>query len=85
MSAFMLPDGGINPVVRSYPVDDNEGQLLTRAETLSQRTKNNLSLCAYLFIILTELRRVQASQSGGISQTSPPPGWSPLRATLAGV
>ena len=34
-------DGGINPVFRSYLVENNEGQLLTRAETLSQRKKKN--------------------------------------------
>ena len=39
MSAFMQPDGGINPVFRSYLVESNDGQLLTRAETLSQRKK----------------------------------------------
>ena len=36
MSAFIQPDGSINPIVHSYPVEKNEGQLLTRAETLSQ-------------------------------------------------
>ena len=35
------PDGSINPIFRSYPVDINEGQLLTRAETLSERKKKN--------------------------------------------
>ena len=33
MSAFIQPKGGINPVFRSYLVDSNVGQLLTRAET----------------------------------------------------
>ena len=41
MSAFIQPDGGINPVFRSYLVENNEGKLLTRAETLSQRKKKN--------------------------------------------
>ena len=39
MSAFKQPDGSINPILRSYLVENNEGQLLTRAETLSQRKK----------------------------------------------
>ena len=41
MSAFIQPDGRINPIFRSYLVDNNEGRLLTRAETLSQRKKEN--------------------------------------------
>ena len=39
MSAFLQPDESINPIFRSYPVENNEGQLLTRAVTLSQRKK----------------------------------------------
>ena len=39
MPAFIQPGGGIKPVFRSYLVENNEGQLLTRAETLSQRKK----------------------------------------------
>ena len=41
MSAFIQPDGSINPIFRTYPVENNEGQLLTRAETMSQRKKRN--------------------------------------------
>ena len=41
MSAFNQPDGSINPISRSYLVENNEGQVLTRAETLSQRKKRN--------------------------------------------
>ena len=41
MSAFIQPDGSINPIVLSYLVENNEGQLLTRAETLSLRTRKN--------------------------------------------
>ena len=41
MSAFIHPDGSINPIFRSYLVENNEGQLLTRAETLSQHQKKN--------------------------------------------
>ena len=41
MSAFIQPDGSINPLFRSYLVENNEGQLLTRAETLSRRKKKN--------------------------------------------
>ena len=41
MSAFVQPDGLINPMFCSYLVENNEGQLLTRADTLSQRKKKN--------------------------------------------
>ena len=41
MSAFIQPDGSINPIFRYYLVEKNEGQLLTSAETLSQRKKKN--------------------------------------------
>ena len=41
MSAFIQPDGSINPIFCSYLVEKNEGQLLTRAETLSERKKKN--------------------------------------------
>ena len=40
MSAFIQPDGSINPIFCSYLVEDKEGQLLTCAVTLSQRKKN---------------------------------------------
>ena len=39
MSAFLQPDGSINHIFRSYLVENNEQQLLTRAETLSQGKK----------------------------------------------
>ena len=41
MSAFIQPDGSINPILRSYLIQNNEGQLLTCAETLSQRNKKS--------------------------------------------
>ena len=41
MSAFIQPDGSFNPIFRSYLIENGEGQLLTRAETLSQREKKN--------------------------------------------
>ena len=41
MSAFIQPDGSINPIFRTYLVENNEGQLPTRAETMSQRKKRN--------------------------------------------
>ena len=41
MSAFIQPHGSINPIFRSYLVENNDGQLLTRAETPSQRKKKN--------------------------------------------
>ena len=51
ISAFIQPDGGINPVFGSYFVENNEGRLRTRAETLPQRKKKNQSPGAYLFIV----------------------------------
>ena len=36
MSAFIQPDGSINPIFRTYLVENNEGQLLTHAEYMSQ-------------------------------------------------
>ena len=51
MSAFIQPGGSINPIVRSYLSENNEGQLLTRVETLSQRRKKKKSPCAYLFTV----------------------------------
>ena len=39
MSAFIHPEGSINPIFCSYLVENNEGQLLIRAETLFQRKK----------------------------------------------
>ena len=41
VSAVIQPGGSINPIFRSYLVENNEGQLLTPAETLSQRKKKN--------------------------------------------
>ena len=41
MSAFRQPDGSINPIFNSFLAENNEGQLLTRAETLSQRIEKN--------------------------------------------
>ena len=51
MSAFIQPDGSINPIFCAFLVENNEGQLLTRAETLSQRKKKNQSPCVYLLIV----------------------------------
>ena len=39
MSASLQPDGSMNPIFGFYLADNNEGQLLTRAEALSQRKK----------------------------------------------
>ena len=41
MSAFIQPNGSVNAIFCSYLVENNEGQLLTRAETLSQCKKQN--------------------------------------------
>ena len=51
MSAFIQPDGSINPIFCSYLVENKEGQLLTRAETLSQRKKKNQFPCVSLLIV----------------------------------
>ena len=50
----------------------------------SVRRKTNLFLPIHL-LLLTELRRLGASEGGGTSQTSPPPVGSHPRATSAGV
>ena len=41
MSTFIQPDGSINHIFRFYLVQNTEGQLLTRAETLSQWKKKH--------------------------------------------
>ena len=51
MSAFVQPKGCINPIFCSYLVENNEGQLLTRAETLSQRKEKNQSHCVSLLTV----------------------------------
>ena len=50
-SAFIQPDGIINLIFRSYLVENNEGQLLTCAETLSQREKKNQLPCVSLLTV----------------------------------
>ena len=58
MSAFIQPDWSINPIFRSYLVENNEGQLLTHAETLSPAEKENLiSLCQSIDCLLTSQER----------------------------
>ena len=39
MTAFIQPDGSISPIFRSYLDENQDRQLLTRAESLSQREK----------------------------------------------
>ena len=39
MSAFIHPDRSYNPIFCSYLFENNEGLLLTRAETLAQRKR----------------------------------------------
>ena len=41
MSAFIQPHVSMNAILCSYLVENKEGQLLTRADTLSQRKKTN--------------------------------------------
>ena len=43
MSDFIQPDGSINPIFCSYLDANNKGQLLTRAETLTQRKRKTSS------------------------------------------
>ena len=52
MSVFIQPDGSINPIFRSYLVENNEGQLLTGAETLSQRKRKFYSAFNTVFVPL---------------------------------
>ena len=40
-SAFIQPDRSITAIFCSYLIENNEGQLLTRAETLSKRKNKN--------------------------------------------
>ena len=51
MSAFIQPNGSINPFFRSYLVENNEGQLVTRAETLSRRKKKKKYHCVSLLTV----------------------------------
>ena len=58
MSAFIQPNGSLLPIFRSCLVENNEAQLLTRAETLSQRKKKKKSPCAYPFIVSNQTEEV---------------------------
>ena len=51
MSAFIKPDGSIDPIFRSYLVENNEGLLLTCDETLSHRKKKNYFPCVSLLTV----------------------------------
>ena len=51
MSAFIQSDGSINPIIRSYLIENNEGQPLTRAETSSQRKRKNQFPCVSLLTV----------------------------------
>ena len=51
MSGFIQRDGSIKPIFRSYLVENNEGQLLTRAETFSQRKRKNYFPCVSLLTV----------------------------------
>ena len=52
MSAFIQPDGSVNPIFRTYLVANNEGQLLTHAETMSQRNVISLLIFSPLEVYL---------------------------------
>ena len=56
MSTFIQPHGSINPILRSYLVENNEGQLLTRAETLSQHKKKTYFHCFSLLTVFYSCR-----------------------------
>ena len=48
MSAFIQPDGSINPIFRSYLVENNEGQLLTVLRlypSVRRKTNFRVSVC----------------------------------------
>ena len=48
MSVFIQPDGSINPIFCSYLVENDEEQLLTRAETLSLvKSETNFPVSVY--------------------------------------
>ena len=48
MSAFIQPDGSMNPIFRSYLVENNEGQLLTVLRLFSSvKRKTNFPLSVY--------------------------------------
>ena len=51
MSAFIQPDGSIHPLFRSYLVENNKGQLKTRAETLFKRKKKKQFPGVYLLTV----------------------------------
>ena len=72
------PHECINPIARSYFVENNEGQ------RPSVRRKANLLLPIWLLLI-HDVSRLPASRGGDTSQTFPPPVGSLLRATPAGV
>ena len=48
MSAFIQPDGSINPIFHSYLFDNNKGQLLTLLRLCpSVKGKTNFPLSVY--------------------------------------
>ena len=58
MSAFIHPDGSINPIFRSHLVQNNEGQLLTCAD-LCPNGRGKTDLLVHISLLcLTELRRL---------------------------
>ena len=88
MSAFIKPDGSIHPIFRTYLVENNEGQLLTRAETTSQHKKRNLLPCVSLLTVAehctdpvcalqTHAYGFQRGPSGCLSGLQPPSGCMP--------
>ena len=55
---FIQSDGSIHPISRPYLVENNRGQLLTRAETLSLGKTKSQSSCAYIFIVSNRIGEV---------------------------
>ena len=63
------------PHFGSYLVENNEGQLLTRAETLSQRKKKTYSPCSYLFIVPNQTADVASFRRQWYTPDIPSSGW----------
>ena len=84
-SAFIQPDGSISPIFRSYLVENNEAQLLTRAKTLSQRKKKGGSPCAYLFIVPNQTEEVASFRRRWYTPDTPSSRWRPPSGHPTGV
>ena len=75
MSAFIQPDGSIDPIFRSYLMENNERQLLIRAETLSQRKKKKKSFFAYSFTVANRTEDVASFKRRWYTPDIPSSSW----------